>query len=170
MINPILNVSEIREIANRYVSEASQNSISLYKAWVMLYILGDRKKSDYMLSLLKPAIVGVAKSMEQRFPTDKKPLYRGLLLPPDYKMEDYDLWKYDHVSFTEDIEVAEAFSNISSQYGIIFPRNYIGHIIKYTPKDTDHIWFNYEWGKHFDDDFSTFIKMWNQKELIIGKF
>jgi hypothetical protein len=153
---------------NSYI--ASKTHIGVYKAWLSLYIVGDRAKSDVLFNTFRELLEHYANEFNKDYAFEKKPLYRGLLLPPNYDMKSHNIWKYSHVSFTEDSEVAKTFSDINSQYGFVFPRHYIGKILNYNIEKDDIIWFHHSWSKHMDDPlFDKFVTFWNQKEIIIGK-
>ena len=163
-----MTIDDISKMINFYLQSKTPESI--YKAWVSLYIIGDRLKSDVLLKKLNATIKHVATEYGNVLHFDRKPLYRGLLLSPNFEFSDYSLWDYDHVSFTEDKNVAESFSDIESTYGIVFPKDYIGHIIEYNMSNAEFVWFHYKWAEQMNDEtFENFINFWNQKEVILGK-
>ena len=147
----------------------SKDDISLYKGWIMMYIIGDRRKADIILKRLKPVLFQISKYLNHSFPTEKQTLYRGVLLPPDFDINDYKMWDYDHVSFTEDKEIAKAFSDINSKLGFMFSKDSIGHILEYVQCNEDHVWFHYKWAEEFEPEFYEFITSWGQKEVLLGK-
>lgn len=170
-----MELEEIGLLASSYLNNPSL--INIYKSWVLLYILGDRTKSDYIFDNYIEFIKITATTLEYRMPLDCEVLYRGVLLPQNEEIDKHDLWKYNHVSFTENKAVAEAFASKDSIYGKIFVsicpevQDYIGYIIKVKPSPEYRTWFSYKWiNSHvFDDKFKEFIKYWNQKEIILGK-
>lgn len=164
----MMSVEDVGRMIRSYL--LFDDPVSVYKAWVALYIAGDRIKSDKLFKAKFDVIKQFANTLNKEYSFESKPLFRGVLLPPDTDMSKHDLWKFDHVSFTEDIEVAKAFSDVTSQYGWIFPKTYKGHILNYIPEKDDMIWFHYMWAKHLKDDvFKEFVRFWNQKEIVIGK-
>ena len=164
----MMTIEDVSNMINYYLQNPTQEN--LYKLWVSMYITGDRIRSDKLFKELKDLIKIYAINFNEKFSFERKPLFRGVLLPPGYNMKKHNLWDYDHVSFTEDNEVAKAFSTIDSIYGIVFPKDYQGHIINYNIQDSNFIWFHYSWAEQMKDEvFLKFIKFWNQKEVIIGE-
>lgn len=141
--------------------------MKIYLNWIFLYIVGDRLKSDVLLANNYDEIKHTALTLYNKLGCEPRVVYRGLLLPPDMMIEEYDITKYDHNSFTDDIEVAKAFSTRDSIYGFIFPRDYVGHIIEQDTKDAEFVWFDHQWAKHLGASVEAFIKHWNQKEIIL---
>ena len=163
-----MNLDEILRLAGSYLQN-SKDPVSLYKGWVIMYIAGDRRISDSIFKKIKSVIFKISEHLNDKFPTEKQTLYRGILLPPEFNVNDYKMWDYDHVSFTQDREIAETFSDINSKYGFIFPRNYVGHILEYNQCDEDHILFHYEWAEKFEPEFNKVINLLNQKEVLLGR-
>lgn len=171
-----MDLAEIKQLINLYISNPCLANI--YKSWVLLYILGDREKSDGLLKNYNEIITFVSNELFKEFPIENKILYRGVLLPKEEDITEHRIWKYDHVSFTENIKVAEAFASKSSQYGRLFisicpeVKDYIGYIITYNLMPEDNVLFSHTWkdSKILNDkEFKRFIEFWNQDEVILGR-
>ena len=100
-------------------------------------------------------------------------------MPKEEEITKHSIWKYNHVSFTENIKVAEAFASKSSVYGRLFisicpeVKDYIGYVIAYNLKPEDNVLFSHTWkdSKILNDkEFKRFIEYWNQDEVILGRF
>jgi len=147
-----------------------ENQHNVYLTWITLYIVGDRVKSNALLDKNEALIKDEALEHRAKYGLRKKKLYRGILLPPDADASEHNLWKYNHVSWTEMEEVADAFSTINSVYGSIFPKDYIGHKFELEDYSDKFCWFSFHWAKHIIEDFGEMIRIWNQKEVLLGDF
>jgi len=164
----MMTIEDVSKMINSYVNSGKQEDI--YKAWVSMYIAGDRIKSDKVFEVFNDLLKIYAINFRKEFSFKKEPLFRGVLVAPNYDIEKHKIWDYSHVSFTEDPNVALSFADIKSTYGIVFPRDYIGHVIAYNMDDTEFVWFHYSWAEKMNDPvFAKFVKFWNQKEVILGK-
>ena len=171
-----MDLTEIGQLVNSYISNPCL--INIYKSWVLLYILGDREKADLILENYSELIAFVSSELLKESPVENKLLYRGILLPKEEDVKEYRIWKYNHVSFTENIKVAEAFASKSSKYGLLFisicPEviDYNGYIITYNLTPEDNVLFSHTWkdSKIINDiQFKRFIEFWNQDEVILGR-
>ena len=146
--------------------------LSGYYNWLVLYIAGDRRKANAFLEANYNYIKFCALFLKRGLGVRKRTVHRGVLLDPDEPIKKHNMWAFDHVSFSDDIQVAKAFADINSQYGMfikcIHP-DYIGHLLKHNISDEDFIWFDHEWSKYFPQQLNEMVSYWNQKELIIGK-
>lgn len=144
-----------------------------YIMWLQKYIIGDRITSDWVLKNYRPYMVQCAKYLQQLNGVNERLVYRGVLLDPKETLETHNLWKFDHVSFTDDKNVAKAFADINSKYGFMIQAthpDYVGHLIRHKVTETDDfIWFDHTWKKGLPKELLEMVKFWNQKELIIGR-
>ena len=146
--------------------------MSIYLTWIQIYIMGDRRKSDAIIDRYKPTIKQVAEDLRSRFGYTPEKLYRGVLLDPRDPLSKHNLFAYEHVSFTNNKKVAEAFADptsVYSQFVMTVKPNNIGHLITYTSQQTDFVWFDYRWAKHISKEFGDMITLWNQNETLLGK-
>lgn len=172
-----MDLTEIKQLVNSYIS--NPHLMNIYKSWVLLYILGDRAKSNLILDNYNELITFVSGELLKESPIGNKLLYRGVLLPKEEDIKEHRIWKYNHVSFTENIKVAEAFASKSSIYGRLFisicpeVKDYNGYVITYNLMPEDNVLFSHIWkdSKILNDkEFKRFIEYWNQDEVILGRF
>jgi len=162
-----MNSATFQNLISRIVQKYSSTEPNVYYVWLVLYIVGDRLKSDKLLKTYYHKIMQTAFNNIAKYGIKEETVYRGFLLEPS-QIDTLNVWKYNHNSFTTDKEVAIAFSTNDSDYGIVFPDNYVGKIYEIKINLKEHfIWFDYRWD--LPEDIRLFIDYWNQKEIIIGK-
>jgi hypothetical protein len=158
---------QLSTIVDKLLSKAVKED-NAYMFWLVMYIAGDRRKADSFLKLFRGHIIAKAKALRAKYGVSDKKLYRGILLDPGVDVEKHNMNKFDHISFTENIELAEAFATADSQYGIAFPNSWKGYVYELGDINNSFIWFDYSWAKHIDEDLEMMIKLWNQQEILIG--
>lgn len=147
-------------------------NLQVYYLWLVTYIMGDRRKGNILFDTYYDYLKQCATYLQDKYGVIPRTIHRGVLLNPADNISEHNLWKFSHVSFSDNIQVAEAFADINSQYGqfikLIKP-NYVGHILHHKITDKDFIWFDHNWSKHLDPELHSMVTYWNQKEIIVGR-
>lgn len=147
----------------------TQDDINIYTRWLILYIFGDRVKSQKIITEHRMSVIKSAMYFNVLSGVKIETVYRGVLVNPTTSMDDFDLWLYDHNSWTENKDVAIAFSTNDTIYGLMFPPEYIGHIFTETKPFNHFCWFHWRWAEHISKDMKQMVRAWNQKEVILGR-
>ena len=127
---------------------STSNDVNYYINWVLNAVYGRLAEADTIMSVASASVHRIAAMLQSRWPVETKPLYRGMLLDPQRKLDADPTFSF--VSWSEDRDVARWFGHpdafISEPFKEFYPEAR-GYVL--TLERPVSVLFHYSWAGVF---------------------
>jgi hypothetical protein len=135
------------EIKQQSLKESNENYAKHYINFICNALTASSTDVDKYYLQNKQSIDSYAKLMLEKYPVERKTLFRGILLENHKSSRLNPLTHIQFLSFSESLKVAQDFADINSSISFAMRQSYPnseGYLITHTPS-YDEILFHYSW-------------------------